>query len=97
MTNQLYFGDNLEVMRKYIASESVDLVYLDPPFNSKRNYSVIFNRHGEVDNTAQIEAFEDTVALDTSHRRNQRSATQCNRFQDGERFLLSFPPLVGNN
>lgn len=60
--NQLYFGDNLEVLRKYIKDESVDLVYLDPPFNSNRNYSVIFNRHGDVDldNTAQIEAFEDT-------------------------------------
>lgn len=60
--NHLYFGDNLEVLRRYIKDESVDLVYLDPPFNSNRNYSVIFNRHGEVDldNTAQIEAFEDT-------------------------------------
>jgi DNA modification methylase len=60
--NQLYFGDNLEVTQKYIADESVDLVYLDPPFNSNRNYSVIFNRHGQVDvdNTAQIQAFEDS-------------------------------------
>lgn len=62
MKNHLYFGDNLDVLRKYITSESVDLVYLDPPFNSNRNYSVIFNKHGETDpdNTAQIEAFEDT-------------------------------------
>lgn len=60
--NQLYFGDNLEVLRQYIADESVDLVYLDPPFNSNRNYSVIFNRHGVTDDdaAAQIEAFEDT-------------------------------------
>ncbi|MEP9391119.1 DNA methyltransferase [Gordonia sp. VNK1] len=60
--NHLYFGDNLGVLKKYIDDESVDLVYLDPPFNSNRNYSVIFNRHGEIDNdaSAQIEAFEDT-------------------------------------
>lgn len=60
--NQLYFGDNLDVLRRYIADESVDLVYLDPPFNSKRNYSVIFNKNGAAtgDDTAQIEAFEDT-------------------------------------
>ena len=60
--NHLYFGDNLDILKKYIPDESVDLVYLDPPFNSNRNYSVIFNRHGEVDNdaSAQIEAFEDT-------------------------------------
>ncbi|WP_068265097.1 DNA methyltransferase [Janibacter limosus] len=60
--NQLYFGDNLDILQRYVPSESVDLVYLDPPFNSNRNYSVIFNRNGEVplDASAQIEAFEDT-------------------------------------
>ncbi len=60
--NQLYFGDNLDVLRKYIKDQSVDLVYLDPPFNSNRNYSVIFNKDGGItsENTAQIEAFEDT-------------------------------------
>lgn len=58
--NHLYFGDNLTVLRKYVKDETVDLVYLDPPFNSNRNYSVIFNKHGEVDAAAQIEAFEDT-------------------------------------
>ena len=37
--NKLYFGDNLHILREHIASESVDLIYLDPPFNSKRDYS----------------------------------------------------------
>lgn len=60
--NRLYYGDNLDVLKANIADESVDLVYLDPPFNSNRNYSVIFNRDGQVNdaNSAQIEAFEDT-------------------------------------
>ncbi len=60
--NQLYYGDNLDVLRQYVKDESVDLVYLDPPFNSNRNYSVIFNRNGTLQdaNSAQIEAFEDT-------------------------------------
>jgi DNA modification methylase len=60
--NQLYYGDNLEVLRKYLKDESVDLVYLDPPFNSNRNYSVIFSKNdkAEDENKAQIEAFEDT-------------------------------------
>ena len=40
--NQLYFGDNLDVLRRYVADESVDLVYLDPPFNSNANYNVLF-------------------------------------------------------
>jgi site-specific DNA-methyltransferase (adenine-specific) len=61
--NKLYYGDNLEVLSKYVADESVDLVYLDPPFNSNRNYNVIFNRHAgdsHADASAQIEAFDDT-------------------------------------
>ena len=40
--NKLYYGDNLEIMREHIAEESVDLIYLDPPFNSKATYNVLF-------------------------------------------------------
>ena len=43
MKNELYYGDNLEVLRRYIKDESVDLCYIDPPFNSKRNYNQIYN------------------------------------------------------
>jgi DNA modification methylase len=60
--NKLFYGDNLEVMRRHIADESVDLVYLDPPFNSNRGYNVIFQRHDTVRQAdeAQIQAFDDT-------------------------------------
>lgn len=59
--NRLYYGDNLYVLREHIADESVDLIYLDPPFNSKRDYSVIFSKDKTEDEAAaQIEAFEDT-------------------------------------
>jgi DNA modification methylase len=60
--NRLYYGDNLEVLRTHVKAESVDLVYLDPPFNSNRNYNVIFGKHLRHDNSeaAQIEAFGDT-------------------------------------
>lgn len=59
--NKLYFGDNLDVLDEHVTNESVDLVYLDPPFNSNRNYSVIFGRNRAVDeSSAQIQAFEDT-------------------------------------
>lgn len=40
--NQLYYGDNLTILREYIPAESVDLIYLDPPFNSNRNYNILF-------------------------------------------------------
>jgi site-specific DNA-methyltransferase (adenine-specific) len=46
--NQLYYGDNLNVLREHIASESVDLIYLDPPFNSKRDYNLLFKSPGKV-------------------------------------------------
>lgn len=63
MTNQLFYGDNLEVLRKYIKDESVDLCYIDPPFNSKRNYNQIYNNIGKED-TAQAQAFIDTWTWD---------------------------------
>src|SRR5437588_12464419 len=60
MTNQLYYGDNLQVMRDSIATESVDLIYLDPPFNSQATYNVLFKAPTGEQSHAQIEAFEDT-------------------------------------
>lgn len=59
MQNELYYGDNLDVLRRKIASESVDLCYIDPPFNSKRNYFQIYNNQGNEDR-AQAQAFVDT-------------------------------------
>ncbi len=63
MVNQLYYGDNLEVLRRYIKDESVDLCYIDPPFNSKRNYNQIYNNIGAEDK-AQAQAFIDTWEWD---------------------------------
>ena len=59
MRNTLYYGDNLPILRQHIASESVDLVYLDPPFNSNRSYNVLFKEESGRDSDAQITAFED--------------------------------------
>ncbi len=58
--NTLYFGDNLQILRENIRDETVDLVYLDPPFNSKTNYNVLFRSPKGHDSDAQITAFEDT-------------------------------------
>ena len=60
MKNTLYYGDNLAVIREHIADESVDLVYLDPPFNSARDYNVLFKQAKKDENQAQITAFTDT-------------------------------------
>jgi DNA modification methylase len=58
--NKLYFGDNLDVLREKIKDESVDFVYLDPPFNSDANYNVLFKSAGGQASGAQAEAFRDT-------------------------------------
>ncbi len=58
--NTLFYGDNLPVLRQYVPDESVDLVYLDPPFNSNRSYNVLFKQEGGAESEAQIAAFEDT-------------------------------------
>jgi site-specific DNA-methyltransferase (adenine-specific) len=59
-TNALYHGDNLDILRRYVPDESVDLVYLDPPFSSNRDYNVIFRDESGRDSDAQLLAFEDT-------------------------------------
>jgi len=61
-TNRLYYEDNLEVLRNYehFPSETVDLIYLDPPFNSARDYNVLFRDESGLDSDAQMEAFGDT-------------------------------------
>lgn len=58
--NHLYYGDNLKVLRDSIADASVDLVYLDPPFNSNAGYNILFKAPDGVQSSAQIEAFDDT-------------------------------------
>ena len=73
-TNVLYFGDNLEILRnrEYFPDSSIDLIYLDPPFNSKKDYNILFKENGGVESEAQIKAFTDTwhwtqSAEDTYH------------------------------
>jgi adenine specific DNA methylase Mod len=56
----LHYGDNLHVLREHMTSESVDLIYLDPPFNSNANYNVLFKSPAGEKSDAQLEAFEDT-------------------------------------
>lgn len=62
--NVLYYGDNLDVLRRYVKDESVDLVYLDPPFNSNANYNVLFAEQDGSRAAAQVMAFEDTWRWD---------------------------------
>src|SRR5439155_24899030 len=62
--NVLYYGDNLEILRRYIGPETADLIYLDPPFNSNQEYNVLFQEQDGSRAAAQIKAFNDTWRWD---------------------------------
>jgi len=64
--NLLFYGDNLDVLRRHIKDETVDLIYLDPPFNSNANYNVLFKEHDGAGSAAQIQAFGDSWHWDQS-------------------------------
>jgi DNA modification methylase len=92
--NLLYYGDNLDVLRRHVRDESVDLVYLDPPFNSNANYNVLFAEHG-ARAAAQIQAFEDTwewneESAATYQGTVERGGTVANA-------LMSFRTLIGTS
>lgn len=63
--NNLFYGDNLDVLRRHVTDNSVDLIYLDPPFQSGRDYNILFEEHDGSRAAAQIKAFEDTWEWDT--------------------------------
>ncbi len=99
--NKLYYGDNLDILRQEVADASVDLVYLDPPFNSSRSYNVIFGRHPgdrDVDASAQIQAFDDTwqwtPATDQQYQRYALAGELPPRVADA---LTAFRTLLGEN
>ena len=70
--NKLYFGDNLDILREHVPDESVDLVYLDPPFNSNATYNVLFKEASGAGSAAQIHAFDDTWHWNEESERTYR-------------------------
>jgi 16S rRNA G966 N2-methylase RsmD len=68
--NTLYYDDNLDILRRYVGAESIDLVYLDPPFKSNQDYNVLFAEQDGTRAAAQIQAFEDTWRWDQEAARS---------------------------
>jgi DNA modification methylase len=96
--NRLYYGDNLAVLRRDIPAESVDLVYLDPPFNSARNYNVIFGKHTTGNgNTAQIQAFTDTWTWTAATEDQYMAAISGELPGRAADALTAFRTLLGEN
>jgi site-specific DNA-methyltransferase (adenine-specific) len=93
--NLLYYGDNLDVLRRHVKDESVDLVYLDPPFNSNADYNVLFAAKDGHQAAAQIEAFEDTWTWDESAARQFAETVEAGGSVAD--VLLAFRTFLGTN
>jgi len=89
--NRLYYGDNLEVLRQHIKDESVDLIYLDPPFNSRQDYNVLFAEKDGTRSSSQIMAFEDTWEWNVdAERAYEEIVEQGGRVSDAMRAFRTF-------
>ena len=99
MTNTLYYGDNLDILRQHLPDESVDLVYLDPPFNSNANYNVLFKEQSGEASPAQIRAFTDTWEWTQEAVRTyeQEIITNAAVPANVKEMISSFRQFVGGN
>ncbi len=89
--NKLYYGDNLEVLQRYVKDESVDLIYLDPPFNSRQDYNVLFAEKDGSQSSSQIHAFEDTWEWNIEAQRSyEHIVEQGGRVADALRAFKTF-------
>ena len=95
MDNRLYYGDNLDILRRYVADESVDLVYLDPPFNSNATYNVLFAEQNGAQAASQIKAFEDTWRWDEEAARTYFETVE--KGGQVSEALQAFRRLVGDS
>jgi site-specific DNA-methyltransferase (adenine-specific) len=91
----LYYGDNLDILRRYLKDESVDLVYLDPPFNSAQSYNAFFQEKDGTAAASQIRAFEDTWHWDIETRKAYDAITeQPGKVSD---VMQAFHTFLGGN
>ena len=89
--NKLYYGDNLEVLERYVKDETVDLIYLDPPFNSRQDYNVLFAEKDGSQSSSQIHAFEDTWEWNIdAERAYEQIVEQGGRVADALRAFRTF-------
>lgn len=89
--NKLYYGDNYEVLQRYVRDESVDLIYLDPPFNSRQDYNVLFAEKDGSQSSSQIHAFEDTWEWNIDAERSyQHIVERGGRVADAMRAFRTF-------
>ena len=95
-TNTLFYGDNLPLLREHIADESVDLVYLDPPFNSNRSYNVLFRNESGQESEAQITAFDDSWHWNAAAERTYHDLVTAAPEHVGQ-MIGALRQFIGNN
>ena len=93
-SNSLYYGDNLDILRRYVQDESVDLIYLDPPFNSNQTYNILFQEKDGSQSASQIKAFGDTWHWDETAARSYEETVEAGG-QVAEA-MQAFRKLLGN-
>jgi site-specific DNA-methyltransferase (adenine-specific) len=105
MTNVLYYGDNLDILKRYINDETVDLIYLDPPFKSDQDYNVLFAEQNGSRSKAQIKAFQDTWRWDQEaaaayHEIVEKAPTKVSQVMQafrtflGDNDMLAYLPIL---
>ncbi len=94
--NRLYFGDNLPILRQHIADASIDLIYLDPPFNSNATYNVLFRERSGDESAAQITAFDDTWHWSLESERAYQDVITHGPAKTGE-LLAAMRSFLGQN
>lgn len=94
--NVLYYGDNLDILRRYIKDETIDLVYLDPPFKSNQDYNVLFAEQNGSRSAAQIKAFEDTWRWDEESARTYQETVEAGP-EDVSKVMQAFRTFLGEN
>ena len=94
-SNSLYYGDNLDILRRYVQDESADLIYLDPPFNSNQTYNVLFQEKDGSQSASQIKAFGDTWHWDETAARSYEEMVEAGG-QTAEA-MQAFRKLLGTN
>jgi site-specific DNA-methyltransferase (adenine-specific) len=93
--NKLFYGDNLDILRRYVSDESVDLIYLDPPFNSKATYNVLFGEQNGTQAASQIKAFEDTWQWDQVAAQSYQEVVEAGG--EVSSAMQAFRTLLGDN
>ncbi len=94
--NFLYYGDNLDILRRYIKDETIDLIYLDPPFKSNQDYNVLFQERNGSQSKAQIKVFEDTWQWDQEAAKSYHEVVEKGP-EKVSKVMRAFRMFLGDN